>query len=177
MGKSEQGIQQGRGRYTVIPRVLVFLYCGEDVLLLKGAADKRIWANRYNGVGGHVEAGEDFLHAARRETQEETGIDPQGLRFEGLINIDGGEDTGILLAVFTAHTETRETIASDEGTLEWMPLANLADLDLVEDIPVLLQRIARRQHTAPGQRDQPPFFARYWYDAQDQLQIAFAEGH
>ena len=38
-----------------------------EVLLLRGAADKRLWANRYNGLGGHVEAGEDVLSAAKRE--------------------------------------------------------------------------------------------------------------
>ncbi len=169
MGKSDQGTQQSKTRYTVIPRVLVFVFRGEDVLLLKGAPDKRIWANRYNGVGGHVEAGEDLLHAAWRETIEETGIEPLGLRLEGLINIDIGTEPGILLAVFSAHTTQRETTPSDEGTLEWVPRANLDALDLVEDIPVLLDRIAHRE------KDAPPFIGRYWYDAQDRLQIAFTE--
>ncbi len=171
MTRSEQGVQQSRDRYSVIPRVLVFLFNGEAVLLLKGAPTKRIWANRYNGVGGHVEAGEDIYHAAQRETLEETGIEVRGLRFEGLINIDAGEATGILLAVFSAHSETRQTIHSQEGTLEWVPLDRLDQADLVEDIPVLLGRIAHRAG------DDPPFFARYWYDEDDRLQIAFAESY
>ena len=50
-----------------------------------------------------------------------------------------------------------------------MSRANLASLDLVEDIPVLLDRLAHRE------KDAPPFFARYWYDSQDRLQIAFTE--
>ena len=60
MGKSDQGVRASKERYTVIPRVLVFFLDGGDVLLLKGAPTKRIWANRYNGVGGHVEAGEEL---------------------------------------------------------------------------------------------------------------------
>jgi hypothetical protein len=55
-----------------------------------------------------------------------------------------------------------------EGALEWIPLTQLDDLDLVEDVPVLLARIVARADGAP------PFFARYWYDDGDRLRIAFA---
>ena len=51
--ESEQGT--AFPRYVVIPRVNSFLRHGRDVLLLKGAPDKRIWAGRYNGIGGHTD--------------------------------------------------------------------------------------------------------------------------
>ena len=168
MGKADQGVRASRERYTVIPRVLVFCLNGEDVLLIKGAPTKRIWANRYNGVGGHVEAGEDVYAAALRETHEETGLTVRDLCFCGTISIDTGQETGIMLFVFTAHCEGRETVPSAEGSLEWVPLDRIEDYDLVEDIPVLLARIQGMSAGAP------PFFARYWYDERDQLQIAFA---
>ncbi|MBN1641358.1 MAG: NUDIX domain-containing protein [Anaerolineae bacterium] len=168
MGRSEQGVQASAGRYTVIPRVLVFVRNGGDVLLLKGAPDKRIWADRYNGVGGHVEPDEDVYAAAWRETYEETGLAVRDLRFEGLINIDAGATTGIMLAVFSARSDSRDTVPSAEGKLEWVPLSRLEDYALVEDIPVLLARIAARTE------DAAPFFARYWYDNDDRLRIAFA---
>jgi 8-oxo-dGTP diphosphatase len=175
MGRSEQGVQESAGRYTVIPRVLVFVLNGDDVLLLKGAPDKRIWADRYNGVGGHVEPDEDVYAAALRETREETGLEVYDLRFEGLVNIDVGSPTGIMLAVFSARSKARETIPSAEGTLEWVSLDRLGEVDLVQDIPVLLSRIVDR--SAEGS----PFFARYWYTdhgagagAGEQLQIDFA---
>ena len=170
MGKSGQGVKVSADRYQVIPRVLVFVFNGGDVLLIRGAPTKRIWANRYNGVGGHVEAGEDIYAAALRETNEETGLDVHDLQFQGLINIDAGQATGIMLVVFSARSETRETIPSVEGTLEWVPLDRLDAYDLVEDLPVLLARIAPAPDVAP------PFFARYWYDKTDTLQIAFAKG-
>jgi len=173
MGRSEQGVQGSVGRYQVIPRVLVFVLNGGDVLLLKGAPDKRIWPDRYNGVGGHVEADEDVYAAALRETREETGLAVHDLRFEGLVNVDVGSTTGIMLAVFSARSEARETIPSSEGTLEWVPLRRLDEVDLVQDIPVLLSRIVDRP------ADGPPFFARYGYGAADagsldRLQIDFA---
>ena len=169
MGKSEQGVEVSRRRYQVIPRVLVFVLSGDEVLLLKGAPTKRIWANRYNGVGGHVEAGEDVYTAAKRETREETGLNVHDLRCRGIVNIDAGQETGILLAVFTARSDERQTMPSEEGTLEWVPLARIQRLDLVEDVPVLLNRIAEMPE------DAPPFSARYFYDEHDQLQITFAE--
>ena len=169
MGKSEQGVEASTRRYRVIPRVLVFVFNRGDVLLLKGAPTKRIWANRYNGVGGHVEAREDVYAAARRETREETGLNVHDLRCRGMVNIDAGRETGILLTVFTARSEERQTVPSEEGALEWVPLARIQQLDLVEDVPVLLNRVTEMPD------DASPFFARYSYDDHDQLQITFAE--
>jgi 8-oxo-dGTP diphosphatase len=151
--------------------VLVFVFNGGEVLLLKGAPTKRLWANRYNGLGGHVEAGEDVYSAARREVMEEAGLGVHDLRLRGVVNVDTGQTIGIVFFVFSARCETRETRASEEGALEWVSLDRLPEVDLVEDLPVLLARI--RDGVASGDGD--PFFARYNYDADDRLQIAFAE--
>jgi 8-oxo-dGTP diphosphatase len=174
VGKSDQGVRASAGRYNVIPRVLVFVFNGDDVLLLKGAPTKRIWANLYNGVGGHVEPREDVYTAALRETQEETGLDVHDLRLRGIANIDIGPQadavsyTGIMLFVFSGRSREREGRPSKEGTLEWVPLSRLGEYDLVEDLPVVLRRI--RAMSAGD----PPFFARYAYDEDDRLQITFA---
>ena len=62
MKVTEQGARDGRRqRYQTVPRVLIFLTSAnpqtgaQEVLLLKGAPTKRLWAGRYNGLGGHVE--------------------------------------------------------------------------------------------------------------------------
>ena len=62
---SDQGMPKEQ-RYQFVPRVLVFLTCGDEVLLLKGAPTKRVWPNQYNGLGGHIERGESVLEAAQR---------------------------------------------------------------------------------------------------------------
>ncbi|MBK8800029.1 MAG: NUDIX domain-containing protein [Anaerolineales bacterium] len=88
----------GSGRHLATPRVLIFLTCfnqarGErEVLLLKGAPTKRLWANRYNGLGGHVEAAEDVYTAAVREVREEAGIEVRDLSLRGVVTIDAGAD-------------------------------------------------------------------------------------
>jgi 8-oxo-dGTP diphosphatase len=140
------------------------------VLLLRGAPDKRIWANLYNGVGGHVESGEDFASAARREILEETGLTVDALELRGVVNIQPARgETGIVLLVFRAAATTRETVASDEGTLEWVPVAEVDGLPVVEDVPLLISR-ALGQHCGSA-----PFFASYTYDETGCLHVSFAE--
>lgn len=168
MGKREQGIETSRERYQVIPRVLCFITHGQHVLLLKGAPGKRLWANQYNGVGGHVERDEDVYTAAAREIREETGLRVSQLRLRGLVNIDAGERLGILLFVFTARAATRHVTPSSEGALEWVPADRLPASELVEDLAVLLPRVL-------SMRDgDEPFFAHYTYDSHDQLVIRLA---
>src|SRR5262245_25900618 len=102
----------GPARYTLIPRVLCFITHGVDVLLIKGAPTKRLWAGKYNGLGGHVERGESVHAAARREILEEAGLEPAGLRLRGVVSIDTGQAPGIGIFVFTGRSQGRETVAS-----------------------------------------------------------------
>ncbi len=171
MPKSDQGIEVSlkRDRYTVIPRTLVFITRDDKVLLLRGSATKRIWANKYNGIGGHIERDEDVYSAARREVIEETGLDLENLRLVGLINIDGDQPTGIMLFVFTAESLSGEPISSDEGTLEWIERDKITQVDLVEDLPIILPRAI--DHPI----DAEPFFAHYGYTEREALIIRFAE--
>lgn len=170
MPKTDQGIEVSlkRQRYTIIPRTLVFITRGERVLLLRGSAQKRIWANKYNGIGGHIERDEDIYVAAQREILEETGLHVDNLRLVGLINIDGDQPTGIMLFVFVADSPSGEPIPSAEGTLEWIDFDRIDQVDLVEDLPIILPRSI--QHPINAQ----PFFAHYSYNAQEQLVIRFA---
>jgi 8-oxo-dGTP diphosphatase len=169
MGRRDQGVAQSRGRYHVVPRTLCFITHGTDVLLLKGAPTKRIWPNRYNGVGGHIERDEDVLTAAMREMTEETGLRVDEVRLRAVIHIDADDpQIGILLFVFTARARSRDFHPSPEGTLEWVPQARLSNYELVEDLVELLPRIL-----AMGPHD-PPLFGRYHYDEKDQLRIEWA---
>jgi 8-oxo-dGTP diphosphatase len=141
---SEQEQFASRGRYTVIPRTLVFLTNGDDVLLLKGAPTKRLWAGRYNGLGGHVEPGETLMTAALREVEEEAGLAPEqlaDLALRALINVEG-TPRGVLLCIFTGVARTRTVASSPEGTPVWVPVAALDQIDLVDDRR-LLPRLLR----------------------------------
>jgi 8-oxo-dGTP diphosphatase len=167
MPKSDQGVSADR--YSIIPRALIFVTRGQQVLMIKGAPNKRLWANQYNGIGGHIERGEDARTAARRELSEETGLSNVPLRLVGTVLIDAGENRGIALFVFRGAYTGGELMESAEGRLEWLPLDRLMEFPLVEDLKILLPRVLQ---TRP---EDAPFSALYSYDDQDHLRIVFAE--
>jgi len=166
MPSSDQGVT--RDRYTLIPRTLIFITRGERVLLLKGAPHKRLWANRYNGVGGHVERGEDVVTSARRELQEETSLRAPDLWLCGVITVDTGQDIGIGIYVFKGECPAGETQPSSEGTLEWVAIAEALHKPLVEDLYQLLPRVLQMQ------QGDPPFSAHYSYDAEGKMLVRFS---
>ena len=167
MPVADQGINPDR--YQLIPRTLIFLTRGESVLLIKGASQKRIWPDRYNGLGGHVERGEDILNAAKREVLEETGLIPDELWLAGTVTVDTGQEIGIGLYVMKGTSNRGEVHPSEEGALEWVLFEEIGEKDLVEDLPVLIPRVIEAKIS------DPPFSARYFYDQNDQLIVEFAD--
>ncbi len=163
MPKSEQGLSSDR--YQVIPRTLIFIFNHDSVLLLKGAPTKRIWANLYNGIGGHIETGEDVLGSARRELEEEAGITARNLRLVGTLMVDVLPNQGIALFVLRGEYCGGELKASNEGPLEWIDVNNIDDLPAPPDLKVILPIIIRMK------KESPPFSARSYYDAEEQLRV------
>ena len=165
MPVSDQGI--GLDRYMLIPRTAIFVRRGDLYLLLKGAPTKRLWAGKYNCLGGHVEQGEDVLSAAQRELLEETDL-AVDLWLCGTVIVDTRQNPGICLYVFRGECKAGEPKPSEEGTAEWVPFEALRALPVVEDLPVLLGRI----HVM--KRGDAPFAARSYYE-DDRLIVKFSE--
>jgi 8-oxo-dGTP diphosphatase len=167
MPSSDQGASFGR--YQFIPRTLVFVTREDQVLLLKGAPGKRLWAGRYNGIGGHVEQGEDVYSAAQRELLEETGLKVRELQLRGVITVDLSPERGVVIFVFTGEYTQGALKQSAEGALRWVSQDEFAGLHLVEDLYTLLPKIL-----AMGPQERP-FSAQYTYDRDDRLVVKFSK--
>lgn len=166
MPVSDQGVNLER--FMLIPRTAIFLRRGNAYLLLKGAPTKRLWAGKYNGLGGHVEQGEDVLSSARRELFEETGLQAD-LWLCGTVIVDTGQNPGICLYVFSGECYEGEPQPSLEGIAEWITFDALYELPVVEDLPVLLRRIHQMK------REDTPFAARSFYNSQAKLIVEFGK--
>jgi len=156
-----------KDRYSVIPRVLIFIFRNNSVLLIKGSSIKKIWPGKYNGLGGHLEMGEDPLGAARRELKEESGLSCSTLSLCGNVIVNTERNPGIAIYIFKGDYEGGEICPSVEGILEWVELDLLHQYPVVEDLRIILPMIAVRK---PGSE---PFYAKYFYNNDDRMQIDF----
>jgi len=162
----DQGLEAKR--FFVIPRTLIFLFDEQDrVLLLKGADDKRLWAGKLNGIGGHLEQGEDILESAHRELQEETGITDADLWLCGQIMIAVTEEQGVAVFVFKGKYADQKFIPSPEGELDWVPMDEIGTKPLVEDLFALLPKAAAHQVS------EPLIIGKYAYGQDEKLVISF----
>lgn len=144
-------------RYLTVPRTLCFVLHDDDVLLIKRSPHKRIFPGKINGVGGHVEQGEDVTTSAGREIFEETGLTVTDLWLAGVVHVDSrlgqaeplpdGSLPGVMVFVFTAGAPSRDVQASDEGELMWVPLADVEGLDWVDGDPGLLRHALEARAT------------------------------
>ena len=115
--------------------VLCLLEDGGRVLLQNRV--KADWRG-YALPGGHVEAGESFVDAVRREMKEETGLEIEDPKLVGVKQFPI-EDGRYLVLLFKATKCSGQLTASEEGSVEWVPYDRLPERKTVDDFDVLLQ--------------------------------------
>jgi len=166
MPASDQGVNLER--YMLVPRTLIFVTRGNKILLLKGSKGKRLWSGLYNGVGGHVEQGEDILSAAHRELLEETGLNSCKLWLCGITTVDTQTNPGVCIYIFRGECAEGEPVISNEGSLEWIKISDISHIPMVVDLPIFLTKILEMKY------GDPPFSAHSRYNEIGDLVVTFS---
>ena len=157
-----------RSKYQLVPRTLVFIQHDDKYLFIHKKKKGSFGFQKLNGIGGHIEMGEEPFESARREIMEESGLKIKDLSLAALVFIEIGINPGILMFVFHATYTEGKLCGSDEGDLLWLNRSDLENEDnIVKDVPFLLEITEQHQ---PGS---PPRIIKYLYDGEKQLRIVY----
>jgi 8-oxo-dGTP diphosphatase len=100
--------------------VLCFIIEGDRVVLIE--KKRGLGAGKVNGPGGRIEVGETALEAAVRETVEEIGVVPEGIREIGRLRFQFTDGYSLLCTVFRADGWTGDLLETDEAKPFWCRL-------------------------------------------------------
>jgi 8-oxo-dGTP diphosphatase len=167
----DYNIEVIRKKYQLVPRTLIFIEKDGKILTLCKGKRNSFGFGRLNGIGGHIEQGEEPFESAEREIMEEANIRVKDLVLAAILFIDIKDTPGIEIFVFKARYLSGVLQDSDEGHLEWMAPADLLrQPNLVKDLPFLLDLVDR--HIA----NHPPKMVKYSYDENEELRIDYYSG-
>jgi 8-oxo-dGTP diphosphatase len=96
-------------------------------------------AGEWSIPGGRVLSGEMLAEAVVRELREETGLEGVCNKFVGWVERIGDDYHHVILDFTVTLLEPREPIAGDDAAeAAWVPLADVADLNLVDGLAEFL---------------------------------------
>lgn len=127
--------------------VLCYVLDGDQVLMLhRNKKDKDYHKGKWNGLGGKFEAGESPEACLLREVVEESGLTLKVWDYEGVItfpNFDGKDDWYTF--IYTANSFEGELRESEEGSLSWIPLKEMTELNLWDGDRIFLDWIFNKK--------------------------------
>jgi ADP-ribose pyrophosphatase YjhB (NUDIX family) len=135
--------------YPDAPRVgvgAIVLHEGRVLLVRRGRAPA---LGLWSVPGGLVELGETSVDAARREVEEETGLD---VRIAGLVGVldrvtrdaDGRVRYHWVLVDYLAYPQSNDTITagSDAAEVRWVTIDEVERLPITEGLADMIKRAA-----------------------------------
>ena len=155
-----------KSRYQLVPRTLIFIRNKDKYLFIHKKISDSFGYGKLNGIGGHIEKGEEPYESAIREIKEETGLIINVLSLAAIVFIDIRINPGILMFVYSAAYKNGSIQASAEGELVWIAKNKIKERnDFVKDVPFLLDI------TETHKNGSPPRFIKYLYDKDNNLRI------
>lgn len=100
--------------------------------------------DKWIGIGGHCEEGESPEDCVVREVLEETGLTLTGMRYCGIVTFVSDSCEGEYMHLFHSDSFSGSLKDCDEGTLEWVPITKLNELEHWKGDEIFLDLIARR---------------------------------
>ena len=126
---------------TLPETVLAYIEKDNSFLMLyRNKKQNDINANKWIGVGGHVEPNESIENALKREIKEETGLNAIEYQYKGLIYFNYGELSEIM-HLFTVSKVNGELIECNEGTLKYIPKNEVLNIPIWEGDRIFLKKI------------------------------------
>ncbi len=123
-------------RTELVELTVLCLLCDGDRILLQNRV-KKDWKG-YTLPGGHVELGESFVAAVKREMREETGLEIVNPRLCGMKQFPMSDGGRYLVALFRAEQFSGTLTSSEEGEMVWVSRSELPNLSTVADFAELL---------------------------------------
>ena len=88
--------------------------------------------DKWIGIGGKFEYGESPEECLKREALEETGLTVTSFRFRGILTFICDLQEPEYICLYTIDGFEGEIGECNEGTLEWIPKAEISNLNLWE---------------------------------------------
>lgn len=130
----------------LIPTTLAYIEKeGKYLLIYRNKKPNDINEGKYLGVGGHVEVGESFVHAMKREILEETGLRVKKYFYHGKVYFLNNKYPPEVMYLFSVLEAEGELIECNEGELSYIPIEDVPSLPLWEGDRVFLPLLKYHQ--------------------------------
>ena len=119
---------------------------GRYLLLYRDKKEKDLNKGKYVGIGGHLEKGETYLQAAKREFKEETGLTVSKQVYLGRIDFVDFPNYSERMYLFRIDGASGDINPNcDEGELLFIDENNLFDLPMWEGDKIFLPRLQQNE--------------------------------